>query len=202
MSNLVPIVVEQTGRGERSYDLYSRLLRERIIFLSGEVNDHMSELICAQLLFLESENPEKDVSIYINSPGGSVLAGLAITNSMDFISCDISTVVMGQAASMGSFIAAAGTKGKRFSLPDSRFLYHQVMSGISGGTQATDMEIAVKEVVKLKEKLTNKYCEFSGQPYKKILAMMERDTILSAEEAKEWGFVDEVITKRKARESK
>lgn len=194
--NLVPMVVEQSGRGERAFDIFSRLLRDRIIFVTGEVNDTMATLVCAQLLFLESENSNQDIHMYINSPGGSVLAGLAIENVMRFIKCDVSTVVMGQAASMGSFLAAAGTKGKRLSLPDSRFLYHQVMSGIPGGTQATDIEIHAREITKLKEKLTRRYSEFTGQPYDKLFAMMERDTILSPEEAKEWGFVDEIVTTR------
>lgn len=195
MANLVPIVVEDSGRGERSFDLFSRLMRDRVIFINGAIDDHMSEIVCAQLLFLESEKPTADINLYINSPGGSVLSGLSIFDTIRFVSCPVSTVVMGQAASMGSFLAAGGEKGKRFSLPNARFMYHQVSSGFKG--QATDIEIHARETVRLKEILTQHYSDFSGRTYDELWQMMERDRFMSPSEAKEWGFVDEIIEKRK-----
>ena len=191
---MVPMVIEQSGRGERSYDIYSRLLKERVIFLVGEVNDQTANLVVAQLLFLESENPEKDISFYINSPGGSVSAGLAIFDTMQFIKPDVSTLCMGMAASMGSFLLMAGAKGKRFSLPNAKVMIHQPSGGTSG--QATDIEIHAREIIKTRERLNKIYADRTGQPVEKIAADMERDRYLSADEAKEYGLVDEVISKR------
>jgi ATP-dependent Clp protease, protease subunit len=191
---MVPIVIEQSGRGERSYDIYSRLLRERVIFLVGPVNDQTANLVVAQLLFLESENPDKDISFYINSPGGSVSAGMAIYDTMNFIKPDVSTLCTGMAASMGAFLLAAGAKGKRFSLPNSKVMIHQVLGGAQG--QATDIEIHAKEILKTKETMNRILSERTGQPIEKIRNDTERDYFLDAEEAKAYGLVDQVISRR------
>jgi ATP-dependent Clp protease protease subunit len=191
---MVPIVIEQSGRGERSYDIYSRLLRERVIFLVGPVNDQTANLVVAQLLFLESENPDKDISFYINSPGGSVSAGMAIYDTMNFIKPDVSTLCTGMAASMGAFLLAAGAKGKRFSLPNSKVMIHQVLGGAQG--QATDIEIHAKEILKTKETMNRILAERTGQPIEKIRNDTERDYFLDAEEAKAYGLVDQVIARR------
>lgn len=193
--NLVPMVVEQTPRGERSYDIYSRLLKERVIFIVGQIEDHMANLIVAQLLFLESENPDKDISIYINSPGGSVTAGLAIYDTMQFIKPDISTLCVGQAASMGAVLLAAGEKGKRFSLPHSRVMIHQPLGGYQG--QATDIEIHTKEILKIREQLNQLLADHSGQSIETIGNDTERDNFMSAETAAEYGLIDEVLSTRK-----
>ena len=190
---LVPMVVEQSGRGERSYDIYSRLLKERVIFLVGPVNDQTANLVVAQLLFLESENPDKDISLYINSPGGSVSAGLAIFDTMNFIKPDVSTLCIGMAASMGAFLLAAGQKGKRFALPNSKVMIHQPLGGTQG--QATEIEIAAREILKTREQLNRITAERTGQPLEKINLDTERDFYLSAEETKEYGIVDQVISK-------
>ena len=192
--NLVPMVVEQTARGERAYDIYSRLLKERVIFVVGPVEDHMANLIVAQLLFLESENPDKDISLYINSPGGSVSAGMSIFDTMNFIKPDVSTLCMGMAASMGAFLLSAGTKGKRFALPNSKVMIHQPLGGTQG--QATDIEIHAREILKTREQLNKILAERTGQPLEKIQADTERDYYMSAAEAKEYGLVDQVIDKR------
>jgi ATP-dependent Clp protease, protease subunit len=194
MNALVPMVVEQTNRGERAYDIYSRLLKERIIFLVGPVEDHVSSLICAQLLFLESENPTKDISFYINSPGGLVTAGLAIYDTMQYIRPDISTVCIGQAASMGSLLMAAGAAGKRYSLPNSRIMVHQPSGGFSG--QATDIEIHAKEILSLRSRLNDIYVKHTGQKIDVIEDAMERDKFLAPEDAKEFGIIDEVVNER------
>ena len=194
-SALVPMVIEQTPRGERSYDIYSRLLKERVIFIVGQVEDHMANLIVAQLLFLESENPDKDISIYINSPGGSVTAGLAIYDTMQFIKPDVSTLCIGQAASMGAVLLAAGTKGKRYSLPHSRVMIHQPLGGYQG--QATDIEIHTKEILKIREQLNQLLADHSGQTIETIGADTERDNFMSAETAAEYGLIDEVLSTRK-----
>ena len=194
MSNLVPIVIEHTSKGERSYDIYSRLLRDRVIMLDGEVSQHSASLIVAQLLFLESENPDKDISLYINSPGGSVTAGMSIYDTMRFIKCDVSTIVMGQAASMGSLLATAGAKGKRFILPNARHMIHQPLGGASG--QATDVEIQARELLRWKKVLTNIYVEHTGKPYEELQADMERDFFMTAEEAVKYGLVDKILTTR------
>ncbi|MGB0632382.1 MAG: ATP-dependent Clp endopeptidase proteolytic subunit ClpP [Alphaproteobacteria bacterium] len=194
MNSLVPMVVEQTNRGERAYDIYSRLLKERIIFLVGPVEDHVSSLICAQLLFLESENPTKDISFYINSPGGLVTAGLAIYDTMQYIRPDISTVCIGQAASMGSLLMAAGAAGKRYSLPHSRIMVHQPSGGFQG--QATDIEIHAREILSLRARLNDIYVHHTGQDLAVIEDAMERDKFLDPEEAKEFGIIDEVVNKR------
>ena len=191
---LIPMVIEQSGRGERSYDIYSRLLRERIVFLVGPVNDAVANLVVAQLLFLESENPDKDISFYINSPGGSVSAGMAIYDTMNFIKPDVSTLCTGMAASMGAFLLAAGAKGKRFSLPNSKVMIHQVLGGAQG--QATDIEIHAKEILKTKETMNRILAERTGQPIEKIRNDTERDYFLDAEEAKAYGLVDQVISRR------
>ncbi len=191
---MVPMVIEQSGRGERSYDIYSRLLKERVIFLVGEVNDQVANLVVAQLLFLESENPDKDISFYINSPGGSVTAGLAIYDTMQFVKPEISTLCMGMAASMGSFLLMAGAKGKRFALPNSKVMIHQPSGGTSG--QATDIEIHAREIIKTRQQLNRIYSERTGQPIEKIELDMERDRYLSADEAQAYGLVDKVIHKR------
>ena len=191
---MVPMVVEQSGRGERAYDIYSRLLKERVIFLVGEVNDYMANLIVAQLLFLESENPEKDISLYINSPGGSVSAGMAIYDTMNFIKPDVSTLCNGMAASMGAFLLSSGAKGKRFSLPSSKVMIHQPLGGARG--QATEIEIAAREIIKTREQLSRILAENTGQPLERIERDTERDYYLSAAESKEYGLVDEVISKR------
>lgn len=191
---LVPMVVEQTPRGERSFDIYSRLLKERIIFLSGPVNDQVSSLIVAQLLFLESEDPKKDIFFYINSPGGVVTSGLAMYDTMNYIKPDVSTVCIGQAASMGSLLLAAGTKGKRFALPNSRIMIHQPSGGYQG--QATDIEIHAQETLNIKRRLNDIYTKHTGQKLSVIEKSMERDNFMSAIKAKEFGIVDEVIEKR------
>ena len=191
---LVPMVVEQTARGERAYDIYSRLLKERIIFLTGPVFDAMSALICAQLLFLESENPSKDISFYINSPGGVVSAGLAIYDTMQYIRSPVSTVCIGQAASMGSLLLAAGQKGKRFALPNARVMVHQPSGGAQG--QAADIEIQAREILTLRERLNEIYVRHTGQPLSAIEEKLERDTYMSADEARLFGIVDEVVENR------
>nr|WP_294461038.1 ATP-dependent Clp endopeptidase proteolytic subunit ClpP [uncultured Ruminobacter sp.] len=194
MSTLVPYVIEQTAKGERSYDIYSRLLKDRIIFLTGEVEDHMANLICAQLLFLESEDPDKDIYMYINSPGGVVTAGMSIYDTMQFIRPDVVTVCMGQACSMGSFLLTAGAKGKRYSLPSSRIMIHQPLGGFKG--QASDIEIHARETLRIKEELNRKLALHTGRTYEEILAATDRDNFMSAEEAKNFGLIDDVITKR------
>ena len=192
--NLVPMVVEQTSRGERAYDIYSRLLKERVIFLVGGIDDHVANVIVAQMLFLEAENPEKDISLYINSPGGIVTAGLAIYDTMRFIKPDVSTICVGQAASMGSFLLAAGTKGKRYILPNSRVMIHQPSGGAQG--QATDIAIQAKEILYLRERLNQELAANTGQPIEKIALDVERDYFMNAEEAKAYGVVDAVIDRR------
>ncbi len=194
MSSLVPMVVETTNRGERAYDIFSRLLKERIIFLTGGVDDGVASLICAQLLFLESENPTKDISFYINSPGGIVTSGLAIYDTMRYIRPDVSTVCIGQAASMGSFLLCAGTKGKRFALPNARVMIHQPSGGAQG--QATDIEIQAKEILSLRSRLNNIYAEHTGQSLEVIEEAVERDRFLSPDDAKDFGLIDEVVTSR------
>ncbi len=194
MSSLVPMVVETTNRGERAYDIFSRLLKERIIFLTGGVDDGVASLICAQLLFLESENPTKDISFYINSPGGIVTSGLAIYDTMRYIRPDVSTVCIGQAASMGSFLLCAGTKGKRFALPNARVMIHQPSGGAQG--QATDIEIQAKEILSLRSRLNNIYAEHTGQPLDVIEEALERDRFLSPEDARDFGLIDEVVASR------
>jgi ATP-dependent Clp protease protease subunit len=194
MNGLVPMVVEQTNRGERAYDIYSRLLKERIIFLTGPVDDHVSSLICAQLMYLESENPAKDISFYINSPGGIVTAGLAIYDTMNYIRPDISTVCFGQAASMGSLLLTAGTKGKRYGLPNSRIMIHQPSGGFQG--QATDIDIHAREILSLRARLNQIYVEHTGQPIDVIEQRMDRDSFLSPEDAKEFGLIDDVVDSR------
>ncbi|MEK9645607.1 MAG: ATP-dependent Clp endopeptidase proteolytic subunit ClpP [Alphaproteobacteria bacterium] len=194
MNALVPMVVEQTNRGERAYDIYSRLLKERIIFLVGPVEDHVSSLICAQLLFLESENPTKDIAFYINSPGGLVTAGLAIYDTMQYIRPDVSTVCIGQAASMGSLLMAAGAAGKRYSLPHSRIMVHQPSGGFSG--QATDIEIHAREILTLRGRLNEIYVKHTGKQIDEIESAMERDKFMAPEEAREFGIIDEVVTER------
>jgi ATP-dependent Clp protease protease subunit len=191
---MVPIVIEQSGRGERAYDIYSRLLRERIVFLVGPVNDQSANLVCAQLLFLESENPDKDIFLYINSPGGSVSAGLSIFDTMNFIKPDVSTLCMGMAASMGSFLLMAGAKGKRLALPNSKIMIHQPSGGAQG--QATDIEIHAREILKTREQLNRLYAERTGQSVEKITADMERDFYMSPTEAKDYGLIDQVIERR------
>ena len=190
----VPMVIETSGRGERAYDIYSRLLKERVIFLVGEVNDYTANSVVAQLLFLESENPEKDISFYINSPGGSVSAGMAIYDTMNFIKPDVSTLCTGMAASMGAFLLSAGAKGKRFSLPNSKVMIHQPLGGARG--QATEIEIHAREILKTREQLNRILAENTGQPLEKIQLDTERDYYLSADEAKEYGLIDQVISKR------
>jgi ATP-dependent Clp protease, protease subunit len=192
--NLVPMVVEQTPRGERAFDIYSRLLKERVIFLVGPVDDYVANVIVAQLLFLEADNPEKDISLYINSPGGVVTAGMAIYDTMRFIKPDVSTICVGQACSMGSFLLAAGTKGKRYILPNSRVMIHQPSGGAQG--QATDIAIQAKEILYLRERLNAEMAKNTGQPIEKIAADVERDYFMAAEEAKAYGLVDEVLSSR------
>ncbi|MYM35144.1 ATP-dependent Clp endopeptidase proteolytic subunit ClpP [Duganella sp. FT50W] len=194
MLGLVPMVVEQSGRGERSYDIYSRLLKERIIFMVGPVNDQMANLVVAQLLFLESENPDKDISLYINSPGGSVSAGLAIFDTMQFIKPDVSTLCTGIAASMGAFLLAAGAKGKRFSLPNSRVMIHQPSGGSQG--MASDIEIQAKEILYLRHRLNSIMAERTGQSIEQVAKDTDRDRFMSAEEAVEYGLIDKVLTNR------
>jgi ATP-dependent Clp protease protease subunit len=194
MLGLVPMVIEQSGRGERSYDIYSRLLKERVIFMVGPVNDQMANLIVAQLLFLESENPDKDISLYINSPGGSVSAGLAIFDTMQFIKPDVSTLCTGMAASMGAFLLAAGAKGKRFSLPNSRIMIHQPSGGSQG--MASDIEIQAKEILYLRHRLNSIMAERTGQTVEQIAKDTDRDRFLSSDEAAEYGLIDKVLTSR------
>lgn len=191
---LVPTVIEKTNRGERAFDIYSRMLKERIIFLTGEVNDHVSSLICAQLLFLESENPDKEISFYINSPGGVVTAGLAMYDTMQYIKPKVSTVCIGQAASMGSFLLMAGEPGMRYALPSSRIMIHQPSGGARG--QATDIEIQAKEILRLRSFLNNAYVKHTGQKLKVVEDAMERDNFMSADEAQKWGLIDEVVLER------
>ncbi|MEG1132340.1 MAG: ATP-dependent Clp endopeptidase proteolytic subunit ClpP [Romboutsia sp.] len=191
---LVPVVVEQTGRGERSYDIYSKLLKDRIIFLGDEVNDVTAGLVVAQLLFLEAEDPDKDIHLYINSPGGSITAGMAIYDTMQYIKPDVSTICIGMAASMGAFLLAAGEKGKRFALPNSEIMIHQPLGGTRG--QATDIEIHAKRIVNMKHKLNSILAERTGQPIEKIQVDTERDNFMSSSEAMQYGLIDEVVTKR------
>jgi len=198
MNTLVPMVVEQTNRGERAYDIYSLLLRQRIIFLIGPVNDMVSSLICAQLLYLESENPSKDISLYINSPGGVVTAGLAIYDTMQYIRPDVSTVCIGQAASMGSLLLTAGAKGKRYSLPNARIMIHQPSGGAQG--QATDIEIQAREILTLRSRLNQIYVQHTGKPLDVIEQALERDKFLSPKEALEFGLIDDVVANRPIRE--
>ncbi|CAI8414827.1 MAG: ATP-dependent Clp endopeptidase proteolytic subunit ClpP [Litorivicinaceae bacterium] len=194
MVGLVPIVVEQSSRGERSYDIYSRLLKERVIFMVGQVEDHMANLIVAQLLFLESENPDKDIHLYINSPGGSVTAGMAIYDTMQFIKPDVSTLCIGQAASMGAFLLTGGARGKRFALPSSRMMIHQPLGGFSG--QASDIDIHAKEILKIREKLNAKLALHTGQTIKQIAKDTDRDRFMDAEESKSYGLIDDVLEHR------
>ena len=194
MSNLVPMVVEQSSKGERAYDIYSRLLKERIIFLTGQINDNVASLVTAQLLFLEAEDPKKEIFLYINSPGGLVTAGLGIYDTMQYIKPDISTLCIGQAASMGSFLLAAGSKGKRFSLPNSRIMVHQPSAGFQG--QATDIEIHANEVLSLKKRLNEIYSKHTGKSVDEIKSALERDNFMKAETAKSFGLIDEVVEKR------
>ena len=190
----VPIVIEQSGRGERSFDIYSRLLKERVVFLVGEVNDQTANLVVAQLLFLESENPDKDISLYINSPGGSVTAGMSIYDTMQFIKPDVSTMCLGFAASMGAFLLAAGANGKRYSLPNSKIMIHQVLGGAHG--QATDIEIHARDILRTKEQMNRILAERTGQPLEKVQNDTERDYFMTADEAKDYGLVDQVIARR------
>jgi len=193
-SQLVPMVVEQTSRGERAFDIYSRLLKERIIFVTGPVEDHMASLICAQLLFLEADNPNKDIAMYINSPGGVVTSGLAVYDTMQYIRCDVSTVCIGQAASMGSMLLAAGKKGKRYALPNARIMVHQPSGGFQG--QATDIEIHAREILSIRARLNEIYVKHTGQSLKAIEDAMERDKFLSPAEAKSFGIIDDITVNR------
>ena len=194
MNNLIPMVVEQTGRGERAYDIYSRLLKERIIFLVGQINDNVASLVTAQLLFLESENPKKEISFYINSPGGLVTAGLGIYDTMQYIRSPITTLCIGQASSMGSFLLAAGEKGHRLSLPNSRIMVHQPSAGFQG--QATDIEIHAKEIISLKKRLNEIYAKHTGRSIEEIKDALERDKFMTPDEAKDFGLIDKVVEKR------
>ena len=194
MNNLVPMVVEQSSKGERAYDIYSRLLKERIIFLTGQINDNVASLVTAQLLFLEAEDPKKEIYLYINSPGGLVTAGLGIYDTMQYVKPDISTLCIGQAASMGSFLLAAGTKGKRFSLPNSRIMVHQPSAGFQG--QATDIEIHANEVLSLKKRLNEIYSKHTGKSVDEIKSALERDNFMTADSAKSFGLIDQVVEKR------
>ena len=194
MNNLVPMVVEQSSKGERAYDIYSRLLKERIIFLTGQINDNIASLVTAQLLFLEAEDPKKEIYLYINSPGGLVTAGLGIYDTMQYVKPDISTLCIGQAASMGSFLLAAGTKGKRFSLPNSRIMVHQPSAGFQG--QATDIEIHANEVLSLKKRLNEIYSKHTGKTVDEIKSALERDNFMTADVAKSFGLIEEVVEKR------
>lgn len=192
--SLIPYVIEQTSKGERSYDIYSRLLKDRIIFLGEEVNDTSASIVVAQLLFLEAEDPEKDIHLYINSPGGSISAGMAIYDTMQYIKCDVSTICIGMAASMGAFLLAGGAKGKRLALPNAEIMIHQPLGGAQG--QATEIEIAAKHILKTKEKLNKMLAENTGKDLEQIMADTERDNWLSAEEAAEYGLIDKIVTKR------
>ena len=194
MNTLIPMVVEQSSRGERAYDIYSRLLKERIVFLVGPINDNVASLVTAQLLFLESENPKKEISLYINSPGGLVTAGLGIYDTMQYVKPDVSTLCIGQAASMGSFLLAAGEKGKRFSLPNSRIMVHQPSAGFQG--QATDIEIHANEVLSLKKRLNQIYSRHTGKSEDEIKSALERDNFMTSENAQEFGLIDQVVEKR------
>lgn len=194
MMDLVPVVVEQTGRGERSYDIFSRLLKERIIFLNGEVNDVSASLIVAQLLFLESENPDKDIYMYINSPGGVITSGMAIYDTMQYIKPDVATLCIGQACSMGSFLLAGGAKGKRYALPNARIMIHQPLGGFQG--QATDIEIHAKEILNIRHRMNSLYSLHTGRPIEKVEKAVERDNFMSAEEAKNFGLIDNVVVNR------
>ena len=194
MSMLIPMVVEQTSRGERSYDIYSRLLKDRVLFLGGQVDDNLANLVIAQLLFLESEDPDKDIHLYINSPGGSVTAGLAIYDTMQYIKCDIETICIGMAASMGSFLLSGGTKGKRLALPNAEIMIHQPSGGARG--QATEIQIAAEHILKTRQKLNEILAENTGQPLDVIRVDTERDNFMTAQEAKEYGLIDEVIARR------
>lgn len=191
---LVPIVIEQTARGERSFDIYSRLLKERVIFMVGQVEDHMANLIVAQLLFLESENPDKDIHLYINSPGGSVTAGMSIYDTMQFIKPDVSTICVGQACSMGAFLLTAGAKGKRYALPNSRVMIHQPLGGFQG--QASDIEIHAREIISMKKRLNEIMAKHTGQPYEKVENDTDRDNFMSSQDAVEYGLIDQVLDKR------
>lgn len=193
-NSLVPMVIEQTSKGERSFDIYSRLLKERIIFLTGQVNDEVSSLVCAQLLFLESENPKKDIFFYINSPGGSVTSGMAMYDTMQYISCDVNTMCIGQACSMGSFLLTGGTKGKRYSLPNSMIMIHQPSSGFQG--QVTDIEIHAKNLVELKKRMNKLYAHHTGQKLSVIEKAMERDNFMTPEEALKFGLIDHIVANR------
>ena len=195
MNNLIPMVVEQSSRGERAYDIYSRLLKERIVFVVGPINDSIASLVTAQLLFLESEDPKKEISLYINSPGGLVTAGLGIYDTMQYIKSPVSTLCIGQASSMGSFLLAAGEKGKRFSLPNSRIMVHQPSAGFQG--QATDIQIHAKEILSLKERLNKIYSKHTGKSVKEISQALERDKFMTPEDAKDFGLIDSVVEKRK-----
>ena len=192
--HLVPMVVEQTARGERAFDIYSRLLKERVVFIVGPIDDYMANLVVAQLLFLEAENPDKDIHLYINSPGGVITSGLSIYDTMKFIKPDVSTMCIGQACSMGSFLLSAGTKGKRYALPNSRVMIHQPSGGAQG--QATDIEIQAREILYLRERLNRMYAEHTGQPVEKIARDVERDFFMSAEQARDYGLVDQILDRR------
>lgn len=197
MSTLVPIVVEQTNRGERAYDIYSRLLKDRILFIGGPIDDYVANLVIAQMLFLEAEEPEKDIHLYINSPGGVVTAGMAIYDTMQYVKPDVSTICLGQAASMGSFLLAAGAQGKRYALPYARIMLHQPLGGVQG--QATDIDIHAREILKMKDTLNELLSKHTGQPRERIDRDTERDFFMSAQEAKEYGIIDEVFTVRKTK---
>lgn len=194
MSNLIPMVIEQSARGERSYDIYSRLLKERIIFVTGEIEENMASTICAELLFLESENPDKDIYMYINSPGGVITAGMAIYDTMNYIKPDVSTICMGQACSMGSFLLAGGTKGKRFALPNSKIMIHQPLGGYQG--QATDIEIHANEIIKTKKSMNEYLAKFTNKKYDDIVQATERDNYMTAQEALDFGLIDKIVEKR------
>ena len=196
---LIPVVVEQSNRGERAYDIYSRLLKDRIIFIGEQVNDGMANTIIAQMLFLESEDPDKDINIYVNSPGGSVSAGLAIYDTMQYIKPEVATICMGQAASMGALLLAAGAKGKRYSLPNARIMIHQPLGGVQG--QATDIDIQAKEIMRIKETIHNILVEHTGQPIEKIRSDTERDFYMTGEQAREYGIIDEVVSNRTREEN-
>ena len=196
MSILIPTVIEQTNRGERAYDIYSRLLKDRVVFLGSQIDDHVANLVIAQLLFLEAEDPDKDVNLYINSPGGVITAGMAIYDTMQYIRCDVSTICVGMAASMGAFLLAAGAKGKRFALPNSEIMIHQPIGGMQG--QATDIEIHARHILRMKDQLTTILAERTGQPREKVAADTERDNFMTAQEAKAYGLIDDVVDARKA----
>ena len=196
MSILIPTVIEQTNRGERAYDIYSRLLKDRVVFLGSQIDDHVANLIIAQLLFLEAEDPDKDVNLYINSPGGVITAGMAIYDTMQYIRCDVSTICVGMAASMGAFLLAAGAKGKRFALPNSEIMIHQPIGGMQG--QATDIEIHAKHILRMKDQLTTILAKRTGQPKERVAADTERDNFMTAAEAKAYGLIDDVVDARKA----